>query len=117
MISVMETATAQAEVEQLRLFPPLYPGREKRKSPRVAVDDPALLTVLEPANPLRVSVRVVDASKEGMKLLVPSSLLTGSTVQVHVRDLFVLAEVRYCRPVGKFFYAGVLIKDVFPACG
>ena len=109
MISIMETESAHPEVE-------LSPDEEKRKSPRVAVDNFALLTVLE-SNPQRIYVRIVDASKEGLKLLAACRLLPGSTVQVYVRDLFILAEVRYCRAAGDLYCAGVQIKDVFPASG
>jgi hypothetical protein len=59
----------------------------------------------------------LDASKEGLKLLVPNELMRGMVVQLSVRDLFILAEVRYCRPAGTEFHAGVLIQDVFPAAG
>ncbi len=38
-------------------------------------------------------------------------------MQVHVRDVFILAEVRYCLRTGSLFHAGVQIQDVFPACG
>lgn len=96
---------------------PAYRGPENRKSPRVATDDPAVLTVLKPERSPRIKMRIVDASKEGLKLLVPRQLMTGTIVQVHVRDLFILAEVRYCRAVGAAFHAGVQIHDVFPACG
>ncbi|MGA3185893.1 MAG: PilZ domain-containing protein [Bryobacteraceae bacterium] len=94
-----------------------YCGREKRRGPRVATDDPAVLTVLEPPQPGRVKIRIVDASKEGLKLLTPDALIRGTVVQIRVRDLFVMAEVRYCRPAGIKFHAGVHIQDVFPACG
>lgn len=96
---------------------PGYFGPENRKSPRVATDDPAVLTVLKPERSPRIKMRIVDASKEGMKLQVPRELMTGTIVQVHVRDLFILAEVRYCIAAGKAFHAGVQIHDVFPACG
>jgi hypothetical protein len=96
---------------------PVYAGPEQRRSPRVATDDPAVLTVLKPDRTPRINMRIVDASKEGLKLQVPSQLMTGAVVQVHVRDLFILAEVRYCIRAGRTFHAGVQIHDVFPACG
>ena len=110
MILVMETETVHAEIEQLVLFEPVYYGRENRKSPRVAVDDPALLTVLELTRPHRCNVRVVDASKDGMKLLMPCRLAVGARLQILVRDLWVLADVRYCRTAGQLFYAGIRIQ-------
>jgi len=92
---------------------PGYFGLENRKSPRVATDDPALLTVLKPEQSSRTKIRIVDASKEGLKLLVPWELMRGSIVQVHVHGFFILAEVRYCIPAGTKFHSGVQIQDVF----
>jgi len=96
---------------------PEYKGPEQRKSPRLETDDPAVLTLIKPDRPSRVGIRILDASREGLKLSTPCALETGSFVQVHVRELFILAEVRYCIPAGEVFYAGVQIYDVFPACG
>jgi hypothetical protein len=42
-------------------------------------------------------------------------LLGGMMVQVNLRALFILAEVRYCRRAGDEYHAGVLIHDVFSA--
>ena len=92
-------------------------GPEKRKSPRVATDDPAVLTVLKPEQPSRLKIRIVDASKEGLRLLVPRELMRGMIVQVHVHGFFILAEVRYCIAAGEGFHAGVQIQDVFRVAG
>jgi hypothetical protein len=95
-----------------------YDGPEKRKGPRVATDDPAVLAVLEPRQSNRIKMRIIDASKDGLKLLLPVELIRGAVVQIHVRDLFIMAEVRYCLPAGPaLFHAGVQIQDVFPAAG
>jgi hypothetical protein len=96
---------------------PGYVGPENRKSPRVATDDAAVLTVMKPERSARIEIKVVNTSKEGLRLLVPRELMTGTIVQVHVRELFMLAEVRYCIPAGASFYAGVRIQDVFPSSG
>ena len=61
--------------------------------------------------------RVLDTSKEGLKLFIPRELMKGALIQIHLRDLFILAEVRYCRSFGTGFHAGVLIQDVFAASG
>jgi hypothetical protein len=92
-------------------------GRDQRKGPRVPTDDPAVLTILQPPQAGRIRMRILDASKDGLKLVVPDELIRGVVVQIHVRDLFIMAEVRYCVPAGAEFHAGVLIQDVFPACG
>ncbi len=91
-----------------------HPGREKRRGPRVATDDPAVLTILEPRQPGRMNMKVVDASKQGLKLLVPSELVRGAVVQIRVRDFFIMAEIRHCHAAGSAFHVGVQIQDVFP---
>lgn len=96
---------------------PDFWGPEKRLHPRVKADEPAVLTVLKPEPSHRIKMRILDASREGLKLLVPQELLRGSLVQLYFRDLFILAEVRNCRPAGTAFHAGVRIQDVFPAAG
>lgn len=96
---------------------PGYAGRERRRYRRVATDDPALLSKVQEEPGSRLKIRILDASKHGLKLLVPCELHRGAMVQVHVRGLFIMAEVRHCRAVGKAFHAGVLIQDVFPAAG
>ena len=96
---------------------PDFWGPEKRIHPRVQADEPAVLTVLKPDPSLRFKAKILDASREGLKLLVPQELLRGSLVQLYFRDLFILAEVRNCRPAGTAFHVGVRIQDVFPAAG
>ena len=62
-------------------------------------------------------IRILNTSKQGLKLQLPHELMIGAIVQVHVRDLFILAEVRYCIAACKGFHSGVQIHDVFPASG
>jgi hypothetical protein len=99
-------------VEKLPRF-----GAENRKSVRVPTDDLAVFRVLRPEPTGHVDTRVLDTSKEGLKLFIPRELLKGAVVQIHLRDLFILAEVRYCRSFGTGFHAGVLIQDVFATPG
>jgi hypothetical protein len=95
---------------------PNYVGPENRESPRIATDDPAVLTVLKPDHSPRITMRIVNSSAGGLKLELPRQLMTGAIVQVRVRELFILAQVRYCIPDAKLFHAGVQIQDVFQLC-
>lgn len=90
---------------------------ERRRSPRTATDDPAFVTIIKPERSQRMKARVLDASKEGLKVLVPNPLMAGMIVQVNVRGLFIMGEVRYSRRSGVVYHAGILIQDVFPAAG
>jgi hypothetical protein len=70
---------------------------------------------MQSLNPLRLGitpVRVLDVSRQGLKLRIGRQFLTGSEIQVKLKDLFVLGEIRYCVQVGSFFLAGILVEDV-----
>ena len=86
---------------------------ERRSDTRVPADDPALMRVIGPDCSELRNVRVLDVSKEGFKLLVPQPLDPGSTVQIRLNTVIVLAEVRYCVLCGEGYHAGVLILDAF----
>lgn len=92
---------------------PGYFGAENRRSLRVATDEPAVLTMLKPEQRARTRIRIVDASRQGLKLVVPGELMRGAIVQVHVHRFFILAEVRYSMPVDGNFHCGVEIQDIF----
>ena len=87
---------------------------ERRRDSRVPTDDPAVMRVIRPDCSELSNVRVLDVSKEGLKLLVAQPLDPGSTVQIRLKTVVALAEVRYCVPCGKNYHAGVLILDAFP---
>lgn len=88
-------------------------GRERRIVPRVPTDEPAFMRVLSPLSPSRLEVRLLNFSKGGLMLQVPEAVSRGALVQVHVKKLIVLAEVRYCIPVGRQYHIGVQIRSVF----
>jgi hypothetical protein len=88
------------------------PGAEKRREPRLVTNDPAFIHSLNPLTLDITPVQVLDVSRQGLKLRIGRHILTGSEIQVKLKDLFVLGEIRYCVQVGSFFLAGVLVEDV-----
>ncbi len=92
-----------------------HAASERRRNVRVATGSPAGLTVLNPPQPGCKDVTILDVSRDGLKLAVPDEILRGTIVQVHMADLFIMAEVRYCRQAGEAFHVGVLIQSVFAA--
>ena len=88
------------------------PGARKRREPRFVTDDPAFIHSLNPLTLDITPVQVLDVSRQGLKLRIGQHILTGSEIQVKLKDLFVLGEIRYCVQVGGFFLAGVLVEDV-----
>jgi hypothetical protein len=93
-------------------------GSERRRHARFVTDDPALMRIVEPYSPVRWVVRVLDVSKSGMRLMVPTPLAKGRLIQIHMKDTCVLAKVRHCGPADTtspdfLFQAGVEIQHVF----
>ena len=88
------------------------PSAEKRREPRFVTSDPAFMQSLNPLNLRFMSVQVLDVSRQGLKLRIGRHILTGSEIQVKLKDLFVLGQTRYCVQVESFFLAGILVEDV-----
>lgn len=88
-------------------------SEEHRRDPRIPVDDPGSMRIVNPESVYRSAVRVLDVSKRGMKLWVPEFVSPGTTVQVRVKDLRVLGEVCFCVAAGAGFNAGISIENVF----
>jgi anti-sigma factor RsiW len=86
---------------------------ERRKSPRVPADDPARIKLLYPAVSEPLPARILDVSKDGMKLELSQVLEPGATIEVLFKRFVAIAEVRYSIRVGDVYRCGVLIQDVF----
>ncbi len=90
--------------------------KEQRRYARIPLDQPASIRLLGPTISRRAAVaRVIQASREGLRLRVSEFVHPGSTIQVHIADTLVFGEVRYCQPAGSNFNIGIQIRDSFPA--
>jgi hypothetical protein len=85
---------------------------EKRREPRIATDQTGSMRILNPLHTNREEVRILDVSKNGMKVRVPCSVALGAIVQIRVKNTHVLGEVRYCISADEGFNIGLLIQDV-----
>ena len=88
------------------------PGTEKRREPRFVMNEPAFMQSLNPLNLSLMSVQVLDVSGQGLKLRIAQHVLTGSEIQVELKDLFVLGLIRYCVQVESLFLVGIPVEDV-----
>lgn len=96
----------------MSLLPNERPAPEERRSePRVAVDDPVSILVLNPLDPNRLAGRVLDISRNGLRVRTQKFLSRGTVLQLRVRDLVVMGEVRYCVKRADSFDAGIHIQD------
>ena len=89
-----------------------YPGLERRREPRISTDDPASMQVLNPLLEGRFMIRVLDVSKNGLKLSCSTRLQRGTLVQVYIKNIVAMGEVRHCVQIGDEFHAGVQLDDV-----
>jgi anti-sigma factor RsiW len=88
-------------------------GPNNRSEARFRISDPAFLRSLSPLLAHRWPVQVLDFSKNGVGLLVPTHLSPDGLVQVQIGKTFALGEVRYSRQIGEHqFHTGVRLQDV-----
>ena len=90
--------------------------KERRRYERIQMDKPASIRVFGPAPANRCSVvRILNSSREGLKLKASEFLRPGLLIQIYAVDTTAFGEVRYCKAMDSTFQAGVQIRDSFPA--
>jgi pilus assembly protein Flp/PilA len=85
---------------------------QRRRDPRYSTNDRAEVEVLG-TTIQRLSALVLDVSRSGLRLGIQTRI--GQCAQVEItlpRELVIFGEVRYCRPAGADFHAGILIADI-----
>ncbi len=85
--------------------------KEARRDPRFATDGPGVLQIVSPFSAECLDIRVVDVSKNGLRLHVDVSVLPGSLVKVRMKDYIGFGESRYCVRSDKGFFVGVQLHD------
>jgi hypothetical protein len=88
--------------------------QDQRRHHRIPTDAPALIKLIHPSRSEPLVARILDVSKEGLKVRLSHRLLPGVTVEIQMERTIVFAEVRYCIEVGGSFEVGVQIQDVIP---
>jgi hypothetical protein len=86
-------------------------GRDRRREPRFVTDGSALLQILNPFSDQYWHVRVLDVSKNGMELCMPTGVMPGSNVKVKMEDCVAFGKTRYCALTTEGFLVGVQIDD------
>ncbi|MGA3188786.1 MAG: PilZ domain-containing protein [Bryobacteraceae bacterium] len=119
--AVIQTHLERCEECQLRLaeiaLHTQWRGAEGRAEPRVAVDFPARLKLLDPVTSVGPphDVRVIEISRTGLKVHTSRLLLPKTLVQVRFNGKAVLGEVRYCMKVESEYHAGIKQVPDFPS--
>ncbi len=105
---------------QLRLADVALDGRwkesERRAEPRVPVDFNGRLKLLDPVTSVGPphDVRVLEISRNGLKVRTPRFLIPKTLVQIRFNTKTVLAEVRYCTKTEGGYDAGLVQVKNFP---
>lgn len=80
---------------------------QKRSEPRFDTSGEGTLQELHPLSLDRHKVRILNVSKNGLGLVSPKALLPGTIVQLRIKDIVELGNVRYCSASGEGFRIGL----------
>jgi len=86
---------------------------EKRRHPRLAMDEPATVQMLNPFSIDEWDVRILDVSEGGLRTYTQQLLMPGSLIRVKMKFSVACGDVRYSVPTDNGFYAGVRLHDYF----
>lgn len=88
-------------------------AKERRREPRFSTEGSAKIQSLSPFNPNWSTVSLADVSKGGLRLESDETLGVGTHIHVRLNNAIIFGDVRYCKPAGEKFHAGIEIQDVF----
>ena len=84
-------------------------SQERRREHRIVVDEEALVSIVNKDRPAPRQVRVLDISRNGMKLLSRQELQLGTLLHIRFSNAMVFAKVRRCDAESDSFHVGVQI--------
>lgn len=87
-------------------------GAEKRREPRSPTNDLGMVRLLHPLAWDHSAIHICEVSKVGIKFHSERFIEPGTEVQIKLKDMLVMGEVRHCIQVDGFFAVGVLVDDV-----
>jgi hypothetical protein len=84
---------------------------DRRTEPRLLVDEPATLDLLQPSAGGRIDVQILDISQSGVGLRSTRILPTGALVHICIRSTIVaIGQVRHTTRVNGEYFSGVLLE-------
>jgi hypothetical protein len=118
--SVVQTHLQQCQDCQLLLadiaFQTQWKGPERRSEPRIPVNFTGRLKLLDPLTSVGPphDVRVIEISRNGLKIHTPRFLIQKTLVQIHFNGKSVLGQVKYCtKAEGGGYLAGLQQRKDF----
>jgi hypothetical protein len=118
--TIVRTHLERCEECQLRLadiaLEGQWKGPENRAEPRVAVNFPARLKLLDPLTSVGPphDVEVIEISRSGLKIHTPRYLILKTLVQIRFNGKARLGEVRYCVKAETGYHTGLKLVEDFP---
>jgi PilZ domain len=88
-------------------------GADRRREPRFPASAVAHIRVISSrSEKLEGAVRVIEASRSGLRIRLPFRLFTGTHVEIIYRKTVIFAEVRHCRRLSDHeFDVGLVIEE------
>jgi hypothetical protein len=86
---------------------PQTTATQKRSEPRFDTKGEGTLQELHPLSLERRKVKIVNVSKNGLGLVSPKAFLPGTIVQLRIKDIVELGNVRYCSASDEGFRIGL----------
>jgi len=86
---------------------------DRRRLVRIATDDPATIQQVRPFSADRLEVRVLNISREGLRILSSVSLPPGTLIKIRIRRAIAFGVVRYCIIKKDEFRLGVFLQDLY----
>ena len=87
------------------------PAGNKRREVRFQMHGFAQVRSVPPLNGRRVPGKILDMSKNGIRLQMRAQFPLGATLHIFLKQILLIGEVRHCEPTGNGFIYGVAVNN------
>jgi len=105
------TLLARTDIQQTGEILSQIGHDERRREVRVPTSDTASVQVISPPTRESLDVRVLDVSRNGLKISTSKFLKAGVILRVQLRNAWIVGEVRYCVATDDGFCVGLYIQN------
>ena len=96
----------------LSVAPALAPS-ERRRHPRHSLEGEVVVTILSPRLWPEIPGSILDASKDGIAVLVDQTIPSGCMVKIRAKGSVIIGEVRHAVPVSYRYRIGVAVIEMY----